>query len=318
MDVDQRRWQFLGTWEVKGNAAILDHRDGRAHFFKHFDTALRLFGLAGLGTEAVDEGLQMLLLGDLLFIMLGGQFHLFAACLGEFVVVAAIQGDGAVMQMGNRFDHPVEKIAIVTDQDDRAGIVDQIVFKPDGGFKIKVVGRLIKQQQIRAQEKRCGKGHTHTPAAREIITGALLGFAVKTKAGQNGGCPGLGGMGVDVGQACMDFGDAVRVGGGFGLCQQIGAFGIGRQHGFKQGSRTCRGFLRYHTHAGPLGEDNIAAIAGQVARDQFEKGRFPRAIAPDQADLVAIGDGRRYPVKNHTSANAIGEVGNLQHFWLVS
>ena len=137
------------------------------------------------------------------------------------------------MQMGDGFDHPVEKVAVVTDQDDGAGIIDQIVFKPDGGFKIKVVGRLIKQQKVRAKEQGRGQGDTHPPAAREIIAGALLGIAIKTKTREDrcGTC--FGGVRINIGKAGVNLGNAVGVCGGFGFFEKGCPFGVRSQNRFK-------------------------------------------------------------------------------------
>jgi hypothetical protein len=52
-------WRFL---EFEGEFGIGQHRRDLFHALQRLDPALRLLGLAGLGLEAVDEGLQV---GDL-------------------------------------------------------------------------------------------------------------------------------------------------------------------------------------------------------------------------------------------------------------
>ena len=43
----------------------------------------------------------------------------------------------------------------------------EVLFEPNTGFKIKVIGRFVEQQHGRLNEKRSSKRETHAPASRE-------------------------------------------------------------------------------------------------------------------------------------------------------
>ena len=47
----------------------------------------------------------------------------------------------------------IEKIAVVSHNEDCPGIVNQVFLQPSNGFSVQVVGRLIKQQHIRLLEQ---------------------------------------------------------------------------------------------------------------------------------------------------------------------
>jgi len=73
----------------------------------------------------------------------------------------------------------IEQITIMADHDHRMRVARQIIHEPERAFEIEIIGRLIKQQKIRCGEKNSGKGHAHTPPAREIRAGAKLCFRIK-------------------------------------------------------------------------------------------------------------------------------------------
>ncbi len=76
-----------------------------------------------------------------------------------------------------------------------------------------------------------------------------MGCFVKAKAGQNlsGACRRR--VCVDVGQAQLDVGNAVRVGGVFRFVEQARAFGVGGKDPFNERCVAARRFLRHMADA---------------------------------------------------------------------
>ncbi len=52
----------------------------------------------------------------------------------------------------------VEEIAVVGDEDDRAGIFLQVPFEPGDALGVEVVGRLVQQQEVGAFEQDLAEG----------------------------------------------------------------------------------------------------------------------------------------------------------------
>ncbi len=73
-----------------------------------------------------------------------------------------------------RFDHAVEELAVVRDQQQRAGIILQPAFQPDDGIEVQVVGGLVQQQQVGAAHQRARHVQAHAPAAGEFAHQRVL------------------------------------------------------------------------------------------------------------------------------------------------
>ena len=80
--------------------AVDDRRD-RLHFGQHLEPRLRLRRLGRLGPEAVDEGLQVLALILLLFLVLQQDGLLFAALLFKARIIAAPERELRRVEMQN-------------------------------------------------------------------------------------------------------------------------------------------------------------------------------------------------------------------------
>ena len=55
-----------------------------------------------------------------------------------------------------------------------------MVFQPQYGFQIQMVGRFVQEQQIGTTNQRLGKVEAHTPAAGEGFDGTGMFFLCKT------------------------------------------------------------------------------------------------------------------------------------------
>lgn len=73
----------------------------------------------------------------------------------------------------------------MADQDDRTGVVLQIVFQPDHRLDVQVVRRFIQQQHAGLCEEQLGQGDAHLPAAAEFIREPVQILVGKAQAHQH-------------------------------------------------------------------------------------------------------------------------------------
>ena len=116
-----------------------------------------------------------------------------------------------------------------------------------------------------------------------------------------------------IGEPRADLGDAVRIGRGLRLRHQGHALGIGGEHDFDQRLRAARRFLRDAADAPAPRQADIAALGAEIAGDDLEQGGLAGAVAADEADARAVGDGGTGMVEQQAFAEAIGDVVDRQH-----
>src|SRR5438874_8386728 len=75
-------------------------------------------------------------------------------------VVAVVAGELAARQLDDPRRHPIEKIAIVCDEQTGAGVTREKVLQPFDRAGIEMVGRFVENQKIRTREKRSAKRDT--------------------------------------------------------------------------------------------------------------------------------------------------------------
>ena len=120
-------------------------------------------------------------------------------------------------------------------------------------------------------------------------------------------------MGVDHGEPLVNLADAVGIVGMLGFGQQFGAFGRRGKHGLERRRRAARRFLRDIADA-RTGRGIDAALVGLIdPGDHLEQGRFPGAVAADQADPGSRRQRRRGMVKDQMAAQAEGDAVNREH-----
>ena len=71
------------------------------------------------------------------------------------------------------------------DEERRLLLGKQIALQPDARVEVEVVGRLVEQQQLGAEEERACEGESHAPAARERCGGRFLLGRVEAEAGED-------------------------------------------------------------------------------------------------------------------------------------
>src|SRR5262249_15976003 len=79
-------------------------------------------------------------------------------------VIALVGAAAAAIEFEDPAGHVVEEIAVVGDDQDRAGIVAQMALEPTDGLGVEMVGGLVEQEQIRLLKKQPAERHP-TPLA---------------------------------------------------------------------------------------------------------------------------------------------------------
>ena len=203
-------------WEFEIHHRVIALRLGDADdFCEEFDTGLDKGGLVGGGAEAVDEALgfgDLALLGGVLleldFLAQDG----FALEVGEvprvFLGAAVGEGDGAGAE-------GVQQGAVVGDQEDGAGVVDEVLLDPELGLDVEVVCRFVEEEDFGLLEEKLGHGDAHLPAAGELGAIALEVFFLEPEAFEDGldlGLHQIGVVGVELEFEFADFLQQIAVG----------------------------------------------------------------------------------------------------------
>ena len=270
-------------------------------------------GLGGLGLEAGDERLDVAALVVLLLLELEVEALLLAARLLELVVAAGVERELALGQMQDRADRAIEQLAVVADDQHGVRIVGEIVLEPQRALEVEVVGGLVEQQQVGLGEQHGGQRHAHAPAAGVLGAGPLLRRLVEAEAGEDARGPGRGRMRADVGEPLVDVGDAAGIVRRLRLRQQPRALLVGGEHELDQAVGPAGGLLRHLADAGRAGNVDGAVVGRQLAGDQAQQRGLARAVAADEADLVAGGNAHRRLVEEDAAFDAEGEVVDMQH-----
>ncbi len=153
------------------------------HFLQSLDSGLHLIRFRGLVAEAVYEVLRLLY--HLLLVLVGG--GLLGHTLGTKGEILAVR-HLVVVQMTQNYlhgavRHPVEKLAVVADQQNGASVGLQIVLKPFDGLDVQMVRRLVQKEKVGGAEQNLGQFYAHIPALTEGLreTSELVGLEAQTQ-----------------------------------------------------------------------------------------------------------------------------------------
>jgi hypothetical protein len=213
---DRRGEPAFRIGEMDRPAAFLGERCDRFHLLQHLQPRLRLACLGRLGAEPVDEGLQMLALFVLLFLGFLLQDHLFPPLTVETVITAAVEGQLALVEMGDAVDRIVQKVAVVRDQYHLVRIAGDIVFQPERAFQVEIVGGLVEKQEVGFRKEHRSQCDAHAPAAGKGRARAFLCVRVEAEAGEDRACARFCRVAADIGEPRMYIGNACRI--CFGFC----------------------------------------------------------------------------------------------------
>ena len=142
-------------------------------FCEHLDARLHERRLVGGCAEAIDEALNLADLALLGFVLLAVGFladHRLAfevRKISRILLGAAMgEGDGA---RAKRIEQP----AVVGNEQDRAGVVDEVLLDPHLRVDVEVVGRFVEQQNFGLLEEELRHRDAHLPTAGKL--GAVAG-----------------------------------------------------------------------------------------------------------------------------------------------
>ena len=152
--------------------AVGVRRRNPLHPFERLHPALRLLRLRRLGAEAIDERLQMCDLPLLLHVGRLLQRELLRPLALELRIVAGVGLELARVEMDDAVDDAVEEIAVVRDEQQRAGIAGEPVLEPQHGIEVEVVGGFVQQQEVRPAHQCLREIEPHPPAAGNPATGS--------------------------------------------------------------------------------------------------------------------------------------------------
>ena len=194
-----------------------------------------------------------------------------------------------------------------------ARIGREIILEPQRALEIEIVGRLVEQQEVGLGEQSRGERDAHAPAAGKGGQRPRAARFVETKAGKDRRRARRRRMRVDIDKPRMDFGDAMRIGGGLGFAKQRAALGIGREHEIDERRLAAGRFLRDLADPRAPGQRDRAALGRDLAGDQPEQRRLADAVAPDEADARRRQGSTGRAVEKKARPKPVGEVVDLQH-----
>jgi hypothetical protein len=120
-------------------------------------------------------------------------------------------------------------------------------------------------------------------------------------------------MGVDRDQAFVEFAQVVRIVARLAFRHQRRSLCIGGEHGFERAGLSARRLLRDIAKPAATRHRHRTGIRLQHPRNDAHERGLARTIAPDQANAAARGQlGGRF-VDDRASAQAYGNVGQVQH-----
>ena len=255
----------------------------------------------------------MLAVGFLLGVGLLLQFQHFVTLALELIVIAAPEADLLLVEMHDRTGRRVQKIAVVADDDDGVRIALHIVDQPQHAFKVEIVGRFVEEQQVRFGEKNCGQSDAHAPAAGKGGRRLALCFGVETETGQNGACASFRRMRIDIGKACMNFRNAVRVGCRVGLFKKCCALLVRLHDDFNQCVLGAGRFLRHLTDTRIFRKRDATCFRRKIARDHTKQRGFAGAVAANETGFRSRRQRYAGVVDQEASGNSYGDVVKDKH-----
>ena len=256
----------------------------------------------------------MLALRLLLGALLRQQHELLAPHPLEGVVAAGVAREPALVEVDDLLGHPVEKVAVVADQEQGAGVAAQIVLEPEAGLEIEMVGRLVEQQQVGLGEQHRRERHPHPPAAGEAGQRPLLGGLVEAQAGQDRARPRRRGVRADVGEPGLDLGDRAPDRGRVSAARSRRARSGSASSTASRGvALAARRLLRDPADARAAPQAHLAGIRRELAPDQAQERGLAAAVAPDQADPVPGRQVDARLLEQQAAADPQGDVVQMQH-----
>jgi hypothetical protein len=314
---------FRGDYAITAAIARLEGRghdrlaaDGRVearHSIEPLAPALRL--LAVLSGE-VPRDVVLLLRDHLLLLLERSQLGQAAkvSLLDEGLVIPGVGEGGQAFDVEHVIDHSGQKCSIVTDEDDRALQVAQVLLEPARRVEVEVIRRFVEEQDGRRGDELAGERQAATLTAAESRDGRNARFLrIEPQAIEDGidarsdGVPTLRLESLEVPAIALEVGLARRFTHAIRLlrdrsleCKQVGERA---SRGLPHGGRLAEiPVLLEDRHRDGVGARNHAARRRHLAGDQAKQRRLARAIPSDDAPTVAGGHGERHILEQRRRA----------------
>ena len=101
------------------------------------------------------------------------QLHLLGTQFFKLAVVAAVTCQLGAINLQRDVGDGVQKLAVMADDDHRAGVFFEPGFQPHQRIQVQVVGGLVQQQQVRRAHQRASELQPHAPAAGKTVDRAV-------------------------------------------------------------------------------------------------------------------------------------------------
>ncbi len=187
---------FVGTArggvEVESDGFALEH--GSVYFFHFVEALLHGTGAADEffvlscappqeATNGKFEPLDVALL-DLEHLLLAQEFLAFFELV--FGIVADVEGEFAVFELGDFFGDDVEEVAVVGDDDDGTGVVGDEFFEKFFALEVEMVVRFVEEEELGLFDEELGETDEFLLSAGEGGEGKRIIFFAKAETAQGG------------------------------------------------------------------------------------------------------------------------------------
>ena len=295
------------------------------------DPALHLRGVRGARLEALDEldflGQHRLLALELGLLLLLVQR---ALLLVEFVI-AGIGRQRAAVDLDDLVDDAVDELAVVRGHQQRALVALQELLQPDQAFEIEMVARLVQQHHVGPHQEDARQRHAHLPAARERADVAVHHLLAEAEARQRLARPAVERIAVEFLETVLHLAiarddvvhlvGAIRIGHRGLEFPQLGrddADGTGAVHHLGHGAaaRHLADVLAEIADGDAAIERDLALVGRLLARDHPEQRGLAGPVRADEADLLALLEGRGGFDEEDLVADLLADVIETDHWGL--
>jgi hypothetical protein len=120
-------------------------------------------------------------------------------------------------------------------------------------------------------------------------------------------------MRADVGEPGLDLGNALALALGLRFGQEPRPLAIGREHDVEQAFGAVGRLLREPADAAARGDLHLALLGHDLAGDDAKERGLAGAVAADQADAGAVGQGGGGIFQERAPADPVGDVVDAEH-----
>ena len=287
--------------------------------------------MRGARLEALDEldllGQHRLLALELRLLLLLVQR---ALLLVEFVI-AGIGRQRAAVDLDDLVDDAVDELAIVRGHQQRALVALQELLQPDQAFEIEMVARLVQQHHVGPHQQNARQRHAHLPAAGERADVAVHHLLAEAEARQRLARAAVERIAVEFLEAVLHLAIArddvvhlvglVRIGHGGLELLQLGRHDADRpgavHHlGHGAAARHLADVLAEIADGDAAIERHLALVGQFLARDHPEQRGLAGPVRADEADLLALLEGRGGFDEEDLVADLLADVIETDHWGL--